>query len=78
MKREEILDLLNTTLEDDDAGFQKIISSVLDGKFFTIKELACEFGVSLVTVKNWRDGKSFAHPYLRNGLFKRLKEELII
>lgn len=77
MKREEILYLLDKTSQDDDAGFRKIISAILDGKFLTIRDVAHSVGAGGTTVGRWRDGKNSPHPYMRKHVFKALKELLM-
>ena len=59
--------------DDNDVGFQKIIFAVLDGKFYTVRDLAHAFGTSLPTIKRWRDGENAPHPALRRAVLNYIK-----
>ncbi len=76
MKKEEILALIGKAGESDDAVFQKIIVAVLDGKFLTVKDLACELDASILTIERWRDGKTSLHPFIRKIVYKRIVDML--
>lgn len=76
MRKDEILSLINDTAQDDDAGFQKIIATVLDGKFLTVKDLAHRLGASFPAIRRWSEGKSSPHPIMRKHIFKAIKDLL--
>ncbi len=74
MKREEILDLIDKTSQDDDAGFQKIISALLNGGFIRVMDLAHAFGTNFITIEGWASGKNAPHPVMRKHIFQWIRE----
>ena len=76
MNREELILKIQQTCSDNDNEFQEIIAVVLGGGFLTERELAHGFGVSLPTVRRWRDGANAPPPGMRSLVFMYLLKKL--
>ena len=76
MNREELILKIQQADPKNDKEFQEIVSAVLDGGFLTEAELAHEIGISLPTIRRWRDGANAPPPGMRSLVFMYLLKKL--
>ena len=75
MNHEELILKIQQADSANDKEFQEVISAVCE-RMFLIEQLAHAFGVPLITIRRWRDGKNAPLPGMRPLVFKYLLEKL--
>ncbi len=72
LNREEIIAKIRSSSTEDDSDFQEVITSVIDGCFFTELTLAEFCTVAIPTVRRWKSGENSPHPFVRQAFFDQL------
>ena len=75
MNREELILKIQQANSANDKEFYEVIAEVCE-YMLSIEQLADAFGVSLVIIRRWRDGKNAPLPGMRPLVFKYLLEKL--
>ncbi len=76
MTHNELRSKIQNASKDDDKEFQEIIMAVYDIGFLTEHKLGHAFGVSLASIRRWKEGKSSPHSFLRPYIFIYLIKKL--
>lgn len=76
MTAQELLDKINGTSKNDDAGFKEIINLVIDNLYVDASEVRNELGIGRGTLKRWKFGYSAPHSEMRTTVLSWLTKKV--